>query len=114
MIAIAISVCLVAQGGTAWPTFEAIQPEVLSTGGTLVNAAADFDGDGDIDLFVGFNGAPNRLYRNDAGVLTDVATTAGVADGRATRGAAWADVDGDGDPDLLVGFAPGKGSILRL
>src|SRR6185436_8687015 len=77
-------------------------------------AAADYDGDGDLDLFVGFNGTPNRLYRNDKGVFTDVAAAAGVGDARATRAAAWGDFDGDGDPDLLVGFAPGAGPVLRL
>ena len=66
--------------------------------------------DGDPDLFVGFNGAPNRLYRNDAGVFTDVAAAAGVADARPARAAAWGDSDADGDPDLLVGFAPGQGA----
>ena len=74
----------------------------------------DPDADGDADLFVGFNGTPNRLYRNDAGQLTDIAAEAGVADARATRAAAWGDYDADGDPDLLVGFAPGAGSVLRL
>ena len=59
--------------------------------------AADIDGDADLDLFVGFNGTPNRLYRNDRGVFTDVASTAGVADARATRAAAFGDFDGDGD-----------------
>jgi hypothetical protein len=96
------------------PRFEPVQPERLSTGGTLVNAWADYDGDGDPDLFVGFNGAPNRLYRNDAGTLVDVAATAGLADARATRAAAWGDYDGDRDPDLLVGFAPGPSSVLRV
>ena len=91
-----------------------MQRELLALGGSFVNAWADPDGDGDPDLFVGFNGTPNRLYRNDAGVLTDVAAAAGVADGRATRAAAWGDYDADGDPDLLVGFAPGAGSVLRL
>jgi hypothetical protein len=91
-----------------------VQPDLLSLGGSFVNAWADYDGDADLDLFVGFNGAPNRLYRNDRGVLTDVAPAAGVADARATRAAAWGDFDADGDPDLLVGFAPGAGSVLRL
>ena len=94
--------------------FDPVQPELLSLGGAFVNAWADYDSDGDLDLFVGFNGTPNRLYRNDRGVLADVALAAGVADSRATRAAAWGDVDADGDPDLLIGFAPGGGSILRL
>jgi hypothetical protein len=103
---------LLAQTGP--PSFEAVQPELFATGGTFVNVWADYDGDGDPDLFVGFGGAPNRLYRNDRGVFTDVAATAGVADARATRSAAWGDYDADGDPDLLVGFAPGAAPILRL
>jgi hypothetical protein len=94
--------------------FEPVDPGRLSAGATLTNAFADYDKDGDLDLFVGFNGAPNRLYRNDGGVFEDVAPAAGVADARATRAAAWGDVDADGDPDLLVGFTPGAGPILRL
>jgi hypothetical protein len=96
------------------PRFTAVQPGLLGAGSTLVNAWADYDGDGDLDLFVGFNGAPNRLYRNDGGTLVDVAAAAGMADARATRAGAWGDFDGDGDPDLVVGFAPGPQSVLRL
>jgi len=98
----------------AWPALEPVQPELLGRGGTLVNAWADFDLDDDPDLFVGFGGEPNRLYRNDAGTLVDVAPAVGVADGRATRAAAWGDFDGDADADLLVGFAPGETSVLKL
>lgn len=96
------------------PRFEVLQRELFAAGNTLTNAAADYDGDGDTDLFVGFNGEPNRLYRNHAGTFSDVASDAGLATGRATRAAAWGDVDADGDPDLLVGFAPGAGAVLRL
>ena len=96
------------------PRFEPIQRDLFSTGTTLTNAFADYDSDGDLDLYVGFNGAANRLYRNDAGVFTEVAATVGVADARATRSAAWADYDSDGDPDLMLGFAPGQTSVLKL
>src|SRR5688572_25483892 len=112
-LAAGILLLVAAMAAAVRPAFEPIQPDVLTASGTFVNAFADYDGDGDPDLFVGFNGAPNRLYRNDRGRFVDVAGEAGVADARATRAAAWADVDGDGDPDLLVGFA-GPGAVLRL
>jgi hypothetical protein len=96
------------------PAFQSHQPDLFSAPSTFTNAFADYDGDMDFDLFVGFNGQPNRLYRNDDGVFTDVAAEAGVADARPTRASAWGDYDGDGDADLLIGFAPGGGPILRL
>ena len=111
-------VAWVMKGGVvAWargPQFTPGPASTRTTGVSFTNAPADMDGDGDADMFVGMNGAPNRLYRNDAGVLMDVAPGTGVADARPTRAAAWGDYDGDGDPDLLVGFAPGQGSVLRL
>ena len=97
------------------PRFEPVQPELFVAGGAFANAWADVEGDGDLDLFVGFGGATaNRLYRNDAGVFADMAGAAGLAEARATRAAAWGDFDRDGDPDLLVGYTPGAGSVLRL
>jgi hypothetical protein len=95
------------------PAFEPYQAD-LTASATLTNAAADFDLDGDLDLFVGFNGAANRLYRNDGGVLKNIAAEARIADARATRAGAWGDYDADGDADLLVGFAPGSAPVLRL
>jgi hypothetical protein len=96
------------------PEFMPVQPDLFAAGGTFVNAWADADRDGDIDLFVGFNGPANRLYANERGVFRDVAAEAGLADARPTRAAAWGDYDGDADPDLLLGFAPGVGGVLRL
>ncbi len=96
------------------PTFTPVQPDLLGAPNTLTNAWADFDGDGSADLFVGFNGSPNRLYHNANGVLTEVGAAAGVAAARATRAAAWGDIDNDGDPDLLVGFTAGAGPVLLM
>jgi hypothetical protein len=63
---------------------------------------ADFDNDGDQDLYV-VNYGPNRLYRNAGdGRFTDVAPTAGVADANEGASASWADYDGDGWLDLYV------------
>lgn len=94
--------------------FEPVQPELFTAPNALVVALADVDGGGDPDLFVGFNGAPNRLYRNDGGAFVEVGAAYGVADARPTRAAAFGDWNGDGDTDLLVGFAPGSGPVLKL
>jgi hypothetical protein len=95
--------------------FEPMQADLFKAGANFVNAFADVDGDHDLDLFVGFDGTPNRLYRNDRGVFVESAAAAGVADARATRAAAFGDADADGDPDLLLGFTPGPGGpVLRF
>lgn len=94
------------------PAFTPLQSALFIPGATLTNAAADYDGDGDPDLFVGFNGLPNRLYRNSGGQFADVGAMVGLASTRPTRAAAWGDLDADGDPDLVLGFTPGGGPVV--
>jgi len=69
------------------------------------SAWADYDNDGDLDLFLANAGA-NALYRNDAeDGFADVAVSAGVqqsSSGWITSDAEWADYDGDGDWDLYL------------
>lgn len=65
--------------------------------------AADYDGDGDTDLYL-TNYGPNNLYRNNGdGTFTDVAKAAGVDDAGFSTGAAFFDYNRDGRLDLYVG-----------
>ncbi|WP_162006507.1 CRTAC1 family protein [Roseimaritima sediminicola] len=76
---------------------------VGDTGYGLGVAAADYDNDGDQDLYVN-NFGRNILYRNNGdGTFTDVTEQAGVGGDEVGAGVVWADVDGDGDVDLYVG-----------
>jgi len=65
-------------------------------------AAADFDNDGKIDVYITALGG-NRLFRNlGGGRFLDVTSTAGVADGGFSTSALWFDYDKDGKVDLFV------------
>ncbi len=87
-------------------TYEAGLAEVSYP--TQVAGWADYDNDGDLDLFVGNESlgdyrAPWQLFRNQGdGTFQDVAAQAGVRNYFFTKGVAWGDYDGDRYPDLYV------------
>jgi hypothetical protein len=106
--------------------------------GTSVSlASADYDQDGDLDIYVcgyspprGAEGAPtpyhdanngyqNHLLRNDISdsnwVFTDVTDQVGLNQNnrRYSFSAAWEDFDNDGDPDLYVANDFGRNNLYR-
>ncbi|HVS15395.1 MAG TPA: CRTAC1 family protein [Thermoanaerobaculia bacterium] len=118
------------QGRFTDVTFEAGLGEVHYP--TQTAAFADFDLDGDLDLFVGNEhgdgrervglegdgegafDAPSQLFRNDgSGRFVDVAAVAGVDLRAFVKGVAWGDVDGDRYPDLYVSVLGDSNHLFR-
>jgi len=65
-------------------------------------AAADYDNDGNVDIYVTALGQ-NRLFRNQGGgKFKDVSAAAGVGHEGFSTGAMWLDYDRDGHLDLFV------------
>ena len=88
-------------------------PEINGSGGAMF----DYDGDGDLDIYLVNSGrsphavgdfpanlnTANRLYRQQAdGTFSDVTASAGLGDTGYGIGCAAGDVDNDGDLDIVV------------
>ncbi len=86
---------------------------------TQTGAWADYDNDGDLDLYLGNESerafaAPTQLFRNNGnGTFTDVAEDARVRETIFAKGASWGDIDNDRFPDLFVSFAGGPNRMFR-
>jgi len=83
----------------------ALESRAETAGADLV-LPADYDGDGDDDLFlVRGRGLPDSLLRNEGnGILEDVTIGAGLLAFGDTTSACWIDCDADGWLDLVVGY----------
>ena len=82
------------------------QMDLADPRGGWAATAADFDNDGDDDLFTSRDAwegnAPNSLYRNDLDFFSDIGIQAGMADSADSFTATWLDFDGDSYLDLYV------------
>ncbi|WP_315819650.1 VCBS repeat-containing protein [Paraflavitalea speifideaquila] len=84
-----------------------------NAGNTAVVLAADFDNDGDMDLFVGSRSIPGNygtapdsylLFNDGHGKFTDIAKTKNpdIANIGLVTGAVMADMTGDQKPELVI------------
>ena len=90
---------------------------IVSDGGrTWSSCAADYDNDGDLDIFTSNINQNNSLYRNNGdATFTKITTGDVVSDGGSSLGSAWGDYDNDGYPDLFVAnsnFGAGEVNFL--
>ena len=84
-----------------------VTDQSFGNGGTL--ALADFDGDGDLDLFRGMP-ATSELWLNDgSGVFTKTSQSLENVNDTGVWGASTCDVDGDDDIDIIVALGDGRG-----
>ncbi len=86
---------------------------------TQTGAFADYDNDGDLDLYVGrefdrTTPGPCELYRNDGEAgFTEVGSAAGVANRQFAKGVVWGDFDNDRYPDLYVSNMSATNRLYR-
>ena len=100
---------------------EGTLPELRNSGGSV--AAADYDRDGDLDLFVGSRSIPglfplspdSALMRNDGGKFTAVTdeVAPGLKQAGMVTGVLWSDADNDGWLDLLLTTEWGTVKIFK-
>lgn len=101
-----------------------LESHIKQVGSVHLFKQADYDNDGDLDLFAARGGwapflqVPNSLLRNDPGEdgdasFTEVSYTAGTVTYQGTHTAEWADFDLDGHLDIYVGNEQNPCALFR-
>jgi hypothetical protein len=97
-------------------TFQEQAERMGLSGGDVISrdaAFADFDDDGDIDLFVVNENASNILYSNQReGVFKDITEKSGLKSNGGSSTVAVGDYNNDGFPDLFIGSVNGANNEL--
>jgi len=91
------------------------QPPVTDGGDSRSVNWIDYDGDGDLDLFITNgpqSGQNNFLYENNNGTFTKITDNIITQDVKSSDGSTWGDYDNDRDPDLFVGNWWGQNNLL--
>jgi hypothetical protein len=91
---------------------------IVDSTSTLTISSADYDNDGDLDIFCGtqtnYGPATDFLYKNNGnGTFTDVTVSSGLIIFSYTWGCDWGDFDNDGDMDLYAGHSNGPNQLFK-
>lgn len=74
---------------------------------------ADYDNDGNLDLFVANSDQPNALYRNRGDGTFENVTADAMKEVASFWASAWGDYDNDGDLDLFVANTAGNNVLFE-
>lgn len=83
---------------------------------TFQSTFSDYDDDGDQDVYIANDYAPNHMFRNDGGTFVDVTEASNARDIGFGMGVSWGDYDKDGDFDAYISnmFSKAGNRILPM
>jgi hypothetical protein len=89
---------------------------LVTTSGHFGASAADYDGDGLVDIFITSSpGAVDHLFKNNGGfTFTDVSAQSGIQGPLLACGSIFADFTGDMLPDIVLGVCVGANPQATL